>query len=107
MSAKSRVDLKNKDGKVYKTHKADSNHCYELWRMPDGKIKAQGITTFEAHSGDVKRPHPAAKKIMSAQKRDMVAIEQEGHTVICYVQKLGEDRGLTLVPHLRAMSQIG
>ena len=99
MSAKSRVDLKNKDGKVYKTHKADSNHCYELWRMPDGKIKAQGITTFEAHSGDVKRPHPAAKKIMSAQKRDMVAIEQDGQTVICYVQKLSEDRGLTLVPH--------
>lgn len=90
------------DGGPLKAYKGDSNHCYELWRMPDGKIKSQVVTTFEAHGGQKPRPHPAAKRLLRVHKRDMVALEREGETVICYVQKFNQAGILFLAPHLES-----
>ena len=83
-----RVEIgEGSDGKPLKAYKGDSNHCYELWRLPDGKMKPQVVTTYEAHAGDEKRPHPAAKRVLRVFKRDMVALERNGETEIFYVQK--------------------
>lgn len=90
------------DGSPLKAYKGDSNHCYELWRLPDGKVKPQVVTTYEAHTGVERRPHPAAKRLLRVFKRDMVALEREGKTVICYVQKLDLANGLFLAPHLES-----
>ncbi len=90
------------EGGALKAYKGDSNHCYELWRLPDGKVKPQVITTFDAHAGTQKRPHPAAKRLLRVFKRDMVALEREGATVICYVQSLHVANGLYLAPHREA-----
>ena len=90
------------DGRPLKAYKGDSNHCYELWRLPSGKIKQQVVTTFEAHNSVEKRPHPAAKRILRVFKRDMVALEREGRTLICYVQKLDLAHGLYLASHLES-----
>ncbi len=101
LGKEARVELPRKA--PYKAYKGDSNLCYEIWQMPDGKFKPQVITTFEAHqNAPPRRPHPAAKKIIRIFKRDMVAIEREGQTVICYVQKLTEGNGLYLAPHTEA-----
>nr|WP_224380258.1 type II CRISPR RNA-guided endonuclease Cas9 [Roseovarius carneus] len=95
-----RVPVRNATGNIYKAYKAGSNHCYEVWRMPDGKVKPWAISTFEAHqSGDGSKPHPAAKRLLRVFKRDMVVIERKGITVICYVQKMDVANGLFLVPH--------
>ncbi len=98
-----RVPVTDRDGKEFKAYKGDSNHCYEIWRMPDGKIEPQVITTFEAHqSGAVKRPHPAAKRLLRVFKRDMVAIEERDRKIIIgYVQSLGAN-GLCIAPHNEA-----
>lgn len=92
------------DGAPFKAYKGDSNHCYELWRRPDGKIVPQVVTTFEAHQGVEKRPHPAAKRLLRLFKKDMVALidpkSEEGATIICTVQKLDASNGLYLTPHL-------
>ena len=90
------------DGTPLKAYKGDSNHCYELWRLPDGKVKPQVVTTFEAHAGVENRPHPAAKRLLRVFKRDMVALEREGETVICYVQSMHVTNGLYLAPHQEA-----
>lgn len=87
-------------GRPLKAYKGDSNHCYELWKLPDsGKVVAQVVTTYEAHAGIEKRPHPAAKRILRVFKKDMVAIEREKNTEIYFVQKLHASNGLFLAPH--------
>lgn len=92
------------NGGPLKAYKGDSNHCYELWRLPDGKVKPQVVTTFEAHTGIAKRPHPAAKRLLRVFKRDMVALEREGETIIGYIQKLDIANGLFIAPHNEANS---
>ena len=95
-----RVHVKDQTGKPFKAYKGDSNQCYEIWRMPDGKIKAQVVTTFEAHqTGTKKKPHPAAKRLLRVFKRDMVRIERDGVIVLGYVQKLDYGNGLYIAPH--------
>jgi len=86
-----------------KAYQGGSNHVFEIWRFPDGKIEAQVITTFEAHSleGD-KRPHPAAKRLLRVHKGDMVALERDGRTVVGHVQKMDIANGLFIVPHNEA-----
>jgi CRISPR-associated endonuclease Csn1 len=98
-----RIAIRDRAGKVFKAYKGDSNHCYEIWRLPDGKIKAQVVTTFEAHqAGEGKKPHPAAKRLLRVFKRDMVKLERDGTTIIGYVQKLDIANGLLIAPHTEA-----
>lgn len=98
-----RVSITDPAGKVFKAYKGDSNHCYEIWRLPDGKLKPQVVTTFEAHqTGAIRKPHPAAKRLLRIFKRDMVAFEKDGETVIGYVQSLHVANGLYIAPHTEA-----
>lgn len=92
------LEMKDKTGRSYKGYKPDSNHCYEIWQLPNKKYKAQVITTFEAHQNlSPRRPHPAAKRIERIFKKDMVALEHpELGFMICYVQKFSEAHGLYL-----------
>lgn len=86
-----------------KAYQGGSNHCFEIWRLPDGKIEHQVITTFEAHTVDeLKRPHPAAKRLLCVHKGDMVALERDGQTIIGHVQKTDIANGLFIVPHNEA-----
>jgi CRISPR-associated endonuclease Csn1 len=86
-----------------KAYQGGSNHCFEIWRLPDGKIQAQVITTYEAHSlKSPKRPHPAAKRLLCVHKGDMVALERDGKTVIGHIQKMDMGNGLFIVPHNEA-----
>ena len=65
-------------------------------------MKAQVVTTYEAHTGVKKRPHPAAKRLLRVFKRDTVMLEREGKREIYYVQKLDLSNGLFLAPHLES-----
>ncbi len=99
LQASARVEIADANGKPVKAYKGDSNYCYEIWRLPDGKPKAQVITTYEAHGETLHRPHPAAKRLLRVFKRDMVAIERGGARIICYVQKFNQGGTLFLAPH--------
>lgn len=90
------------NGRPLKAYKGDSNHCYELWRLPGGKIVPQVVTSYEAHTGTEKRPHPAAKRILRVFKRDMVALERDGATLIGCVQSMHIKNGLVIAPHVEA-----
>ena len=98
-----RVPVADRNGKIFKVYKGDSNHCYEIWRMPDGKITPQVITTFEAHqTGPQRKPHPAAKRLLRVFKRDMVAFERDGKTIIGYIQSIHVSNGLKIAPNNEA-----
>lgn len=98
-----RIEIADTNGISFKAYKGDSNHCYEIWRLPDGRIKQQVITTFEAHQSDAtKRPHPAAKRLLRIFKRDMVVLERDEIAIIGYVQKLDPANGLFIAPHTEA-----
>lgn len=94
-----RVEIRQPDTKPFKAYKGDSNHRYELWKLPDGKIVPLVVTTYQANTGDVARPHPAAKRLLQIHKRDMVRLERDGKTLTCYVQSMHVKNGLFLVPH--------
>lgn len=103
LQEKARVEVSDQEGRPYKAYKGDSNHCYEIWRLPNGKIKPQVVTTFEAHQSRAeKKPHPAAKRLMRIFKRDMVMLERDGETIIGYVQKMKQNGSIFVAPHTEA-----
>lgn len=98
------IEIADADGRPYKGYKGDSNHCYEVWRMPDGSWERVVVTTFDAHRpGFDSRPHPAAKRLMRLFKRDLIALDhpKTGEPIIAVVAKLGLAR-LDLAPHNEA-----
>jgi CRISPR-associated endonuclease Csn1 len=66
------IRIKDANGREYKGYKGDSNHCYEVWKMPDGKIVHWVTSTFDAHQCTETRPHPAAKRLLRLFANDMV-----------------------------------
>ncbi len=103
LQSASRVHVPQDATVPLKAYQGGSNHRFEIWRLPDGKIVAQVVTLWEVHNlKGSKRPHPAAKRLLQIHKGDMVAIEQDGQTVICTVQKSDVANGAFLVPHQEA-----
>lgn len=96
-----RVEIgKTAKGVPLKAYKGDSNHCYELWKLPDGEVIAQVVTTYEAHAGAEKRPHPAAKRILKVFKGDTIRLEASKFgPVFAIVAKFAGNGTLELVPH--------
>lgn len=74
------IPIRDKSGRAYKAYKGDSNARFDVWRMPDGKWVPDIVSMFDAHqvTQTDRRPHPAAKKILSLRQNDMVAIERDG-----------------------------
>lgn len=74
------IPVKDRDGRVYKAYKGDSNARFDVWRLPDGKWVSDIVSMFDAHQPDGAdhRPHPAAKRVLSLRQNDMLAIERDG-----------------------------
>lgn len=74
------IAIRDKEGRAYKAYKGDSNARYDVWRLPNGKWVADVVTMFDAHRPETvdRRPHPAAKKMLSLRQNDLIAIERDG-----------------------------
>jgi CRISPR-associated endonuclease Csn1 len=81
------VPIRDASGKAYKGYKGDANYRYDVWELPDGKWVGDVITMFDAHRPDatpeLRRPHPAARRVLSLHQNDMVAYEHpdDGYTI--------------------------
>jgi len=96
------VPVHDASGKAYKGYQGDSNALYNVWAMPDGKWVADIISTFDVHQRSFveKRPHPAAKKILSLRQNDLLAIERDGGPrEIVRVQKYSQNGQIFLIAH--------
>ena len=84
------IPIRDANGKIYKGYKGDSNYRYDVWELPDGKwitqwtdrdgiARSSIVSMFDAHqSGAAPRPHPAARKGLSFQRDDILAVERDG-----------------------------
>ncbi len=74
------IPVRDKSGRAYKAYKGDSNARFDVWRLPDGKWVSDIVSMFDAHQPDQtgRRPHPAAKKVLSLRQNDMLAVERDG-----------------------------
>lgn len=95
------IPIRDSKGRVYKGYKGDSNYRYDVWEMPDGKWRCQVVSMFDAHqSTEQTRPHPAARKILSLQRNDILAIERtEGDRELVRVVKFSEKQFAVAPPH--------
>lgn len=95
------IPIRDKTGRAYKAYKGDSNARYDVWRLPKGKWVHDIVSMFDAHQSDQadRRPHPAAKKMMSLRQNDVLTIERdEGVPEIVRVVKFSTIGTLTLAP---------
>lgn len=92
------ITIRDKDGRPYKGYKGDSNARYDVWRLPDGKWVADIVSMFDAHRPDAgdRRPHPAAKKVLSLKQNDLLAVERDGETEMLRVVKFSSTGQITL-----------
>lgn len=93
------IPIQDKSGHTYKAYKGDANARYDVWRLPDGKWQVDVVPMFDAHSAKVleRRPHPAAKKILSLRQGDMIAVERDGATAeLLLVKGFNQHGRLTL-----------
>lgn len=86
-----------------KAYQGGSNHRYEVWQLPCGKVVHHVVSMFEAHQGKMTRPHPAAKRIHKFMKGDLVWLEESKFgPVIATVEKFNGKGMIELVPHNEA-----
>jgi CRISPR-associated endonuclease Csn1 len=86
-----------------KAYQGGSNHRYEVWKLPDGKVLHHVVSMFVAHQGNLTRPHPAAKRIYQFMKGDLVRLEDSKFgPVIATVEKFNGKGMIELVPHNEA-----
>lgn len=103
------IPIRDRNGTIYKGYKGDSNYRYDVWELPDGswvtnwkdkegKSLSSIVSMFEAHQyGDLPRPHPAARKILSLHQNDLLAIERDGgERQLMRVVKFGQNGQITL-----------
>lgn len=101
------IEISDREGNAYKGYKGDANYRYDVWRLPDGKWVADVVSMFDAHSPEhdkqPRRPHPAAKRILSLHKDDMVKFEHpKSGQIIGRVVKFGQNGQITLAAHNEA-----
>ena len=95
------IPVRDRHDRAYKGYKGDSNARYDVWRLPDGRWYSDVISMFDAHQIDPvdRRPHPAAKKILSLRQNDILAVERNGGPVdLLRVVGFNHQGRLTLAP---------
>ena len=109
VEAKKLIAIRDEAGKAYKGYAGDSNYRYDIWEMPDGKWvtgwkDAEGramssiISMFDMHQpGNEARPHPAARKILSLHRNDVIAFDCGSGRELMRVVKFSPDQ-LALAP---------
>lgn len=94
------IEIRDAQGGAYKGYRGGSNHCYEVWRLPDGKLTHHVVGTFEAHQGTASRPHPAAKRLLRLFKNDMVRLEDSKFgPLIATVEKFDGNGTIEMIAH--------
>lgn len=90
------IEIRDRNGEPYKGYKGDSNYRYDVWELPDGKWKAEVVSMFAAHQNgwvsDIRKACPTARKILSLQQNDMLAIDRNGERELVRVVKFSESQ---------------
>lgn len=112
------IGIQDKQGRAFKSYKGNSIHRIDIWRLPcsdwvsnwvddDDREISGAIQMLDAHRANRERsqlrPHPAAKKVLSLQRNDLIALEHPQYgKCICRVVKLRETGQITIARHMEA-----
>jgi CRISPR-associated endonuclease Csn1 len=101
------IPIRDRQGRAYKAYKGDSNHRFDVWELKTGKWKDEVVSMFEAHqpgwSSPIRADNPTARKVLSLQQNDVVAIERDGERELMRVVKFSAGT-LVLAPPQEAGS---
>lgn len=101
------IAIRDRQGRTYKAYKGDSNYRFDVWELKTGKWKDEVVSMFEAHQPDrvspIRAENPTARKVLSLQQSDVVAIEREGERELMRVVKFSSG-SLVLAPPQEAGS---
>lgn len=101
------IPIRDKDGRVYKGYKGDSNYAFDVWALKGGNWVTEVVSTFDAHrpgwQSAIRAENPTAKKILSLKQGDIVAIERDEGRRIMRVVKFKEGQ-VCLADHNEAGS---
>jgi CRISPR-associated endonuclease Csn1 len=95
------IPIRDSNGRAYKAYKGDANARFDVWCLLNGKWVSDIVSMYEAHRPDLadRRPHPAAKKMLSLRRNDMLAIERDGGPPqIVRVVKFSTNGSVALAP---------
>ena len=97
------IPIKDKNGRIYKGYKGDSNYRYDVWELKDGKWVAEVVSMFDAHqpgwTSPVRAKNPVARKVLSLHQSDLIAIEpSEGDRRLLRVVKFAQSGAITFAP---------
>ncbi|MFN3585763.1 type II CRISPR RNA-guided endonuclease Cas9 [Phenylobacterium sp.] len=96
------IPIRDREGRAYKAYKGDANARFDVWRLPDGKWVSDVVSMFDAHRRDLgdRRPHPAAKKVLSLRQNDLLAMDLDGSDrALMRVVKFSSSGQITLASH--------
>lgn len=101
------IPIRDREGRAYKAYKGDSNYRFDMWELKSGKWKDEVVSMFEAHQRDwispIRAANPTARKVLSLQQNDVIAIEQEDGRKLMRVVKFSAGT-LVLAPPQEAGS---
>jgi CRISPR-associated endonuclease Csn1 len=97
------IPIRDKEGRIYKGYKGDSNYRYDVWELKDGKWTPEVVSMFSVHqpgwSSKVRAENPAARKVLSLHQGDIIAIEpSEGDRKLLRVVKYAQSGAITFAP---------
>ncbi|MBL8570345.1 MAG: type II CRISPR RNA-guided endonuclease Cas9 [Phreatobacter sp.] len=85
------IKISDRGGRPYKGYKGDSNYRFDVWELKTGKWKDEVVSMFEAHqpgwTSPIRAANPTARKVLSLQQNDVIAIEREGERELVRVVK--------------------
>lgn len=94
------IPIRDRNGQAYKAYQGGSNYRFDVWELKDGKWVAEPISMYEAHQPNltsaIRAENPTAKKVLSLQQGDIVAIEQNGERLLMRVVKFSINGQITL-----------
>lgn len=98
------IPIRDRNGKVYKGYKGDSNYCFDIWETLDGKWHSEVVTMFDFHqpgwSSGFRKENPTARRVMRLHQGDTVAYWDEGTgRKFAKVVKFGSSGRITLADH--------
>lgn len=86
------IAVRGDDGRAYKFYSPGDNHRVEVFEMPDGSWKGEGVTVFDANRSDFvprwRSAHPAARLVMRVHKGDLLALRHDGRDRVMVVRQL-------------------
>jgi len=98
------IAIRDGSGRPYKAYSPGDNHRVEVYELPDGTWRGEGVSVFQANQpGHVPRwreEHPDARLVMRVHKGDLLKLTHDGREQVMVVRQLEPSANrFKLAPH--------